>query len=80
MESEETSPEQSEPPDSSTSYDWLSRFYDTISAPGGETFHPGWSGIISPARNETVLEIGFGTDALWCHWYARWEITVACMG
>lgn len=61
MESEESSPEQSEPPDSSTSYDWLSRFYDTISAPGEKRFTQAGLALLAPARNETVLEIGFGT-------------------
>jgi len=61
MESEESSPEQSEPPDSSPSYDFLSRFYDNISAPGEKRFTEAGLALLAPARNETVLEIGFGT-------------------
>lgn len=61
MESEESSPEQSEPPDSSPSYDFLSRFYDNISAPGEKRFTQAGIELLAPAHNETVLEIGFGT-------------------
>jgi demethylmenaquinone methyltransferase/2-methoxy-6-polyprenyl-1,4-benzoquinol methylase len=61
MESEETSTDQSEPPDSSPSYDFLSRFYDTISAPGEKRFTQAGLALLAPAHNETVLEIGFGT-------------------
>ncbi len=61
MESEELSSEQSEPPDSSPSYDFLSRFYDSISAPGEKRFTRAGLELLAPAHNETVLEIGFGT-------------------
>ncbi len=61
MESDEPSLELSEPPGGSTGYDRISRFYDSLSAPGEKRFTQRGLELLAPARGESVLEIGFGT-------------------
>ncbi len=60
MESDDSTPQQSEPP-GSTSYDWLSRIYDGITSPGEKRFTQAGLQLLAPTRGECVLEIGFGT-------------------